>query len=108
MTGSRLLGWNGDPIDPRRDWQEWTDILKAAGLPHYRLHAMRHSTATILLEKRVALAVVQEILGHSDIRVTRGYSHVSSALHDDAATRMGEVFREGQNEPTVPTGVPTP
>jgi integrase len=85
--------WNGDPVDPRRDWQEWTDILKAAGLPHYRLHAMRHSTATILLEKRVALAVVQEILGHSDIRVTRGYSHVSSALHDDAASRMGEVFR---------------
>jgi site-specific recombinase XerD len=84
--------WNGTPVDPRRDWQEWTDTLEAAGLPHYRLHAMRHSTATILLDRGVALAVVQEILGHSDIRVTRGYTHVSSALHDDAARRMGDVF----------------
>ena len=84
--------WNGKPVDPRQDWQEWTDTLVAAGPPHFRLHAMRHSPATILLDRGVALAVVQEILGHSDIRVTRGYTHVSSALHDDAARRMGEVF----------------
>ncbi|HUY46677.1 MAG TPA: site-specific integrase [Streptosporangiaceae bacterium] len=84
--------WNGRPVDTRRDWQEWSDILIAAGLPHFRLHAMRHSTATILLERGVALAVVQEILGHSDIRVTRGYTHVSSALHDDAAGHMGDVL----------------
>jgi site-specific recombinase XerD len=87
--------WNGKPIDTRRDWQEWTDILVAAGLPHFRLHAMRHSTATIMLERGVALAVVQEILGHSDIRVTREYSHVSSPLRDDAADHMGDVLTGG-------------
>jgi integrase len=86
--------WNGRPIDPRRDWGEWCDILKAAGLPHYRLHAMRHSTASIALEKGIALAVVQEMLGHSDIRVTRGYTHVSEPLHDDASQRMGGMFSE--------------
>ena len=81
-------------IDPRRDWGEWCEVLKAAGLPHYRLHAMRHSTASIALEKRIALAVVQEMLGHSDIRVTRGYTHVSDELHDDASGRMGEMFSD--------------
>jgi site-specific recombinase XerD len=35
------------------------------------MHAMRHSAATIALDEGVALAVVQELLGHSDIRVTR-------------------------------------
>ena len=45
---------------------------------------MRHSAATIALDEGVALAVVQEMLGHSDIRVTRGYTHVSSLLAQDA------------------------
>jgi hypothetical protein len=31
---------------------------------------MRHSAATIALDEGIGLAVVQEMLGHSDIRVT--------------------------------------
>jgi site-specific recombinase XerD len=48
---------------------------------------MRHSAATIALDEGIGLAVVQEMLGHSDIRVTRGYTHVSSPLAEDAAAR---------------------
>jgi site-specific recombinase XerD len=83
VWADRGLVWcqeNGRPIDYRADWQEWSDILTAAGIPHTGTHAMRHSAATIMLEQGVALAVVQEILGHSDIRVTRGYTHVSLRL----------------------------
>jgi integrase len=87
--------WNGKPIDPRRDWEEWGEILAAAGLPHHRLHAMRHSAASIALDQGIALAVVQEMLGHSDIRVTRGYTHVSDPLHEDAADRMGSALFGG-------------
>ncbi len=70
---------DGQPIDPRRDWQEWADILQSAGLEHRVVHAQRHTAATLLLDQVVALAV-QEMLGHSDIRVTRSYTHVSSPL----------------------------
>ncbi|HSS90017.1 MAG TPA: tyrosine-type recombinase/integrase [Streptosporangiaceae bacterium] len=83
---------NGRPVGQRADWQEWADILKAAGLPHHGVHAMRHSAATIALGEGVALAVVQEMLGHSDIRVTRGYTHVSSPLAEDAAARVGRAL----------------
>jgi site-specific recombinase XerD len=93
---------DGRPIDPRADWQEWSDILRHAGLPHLGVHAMRHSAATIALDEGVALAVVQEMLGHSDIRVTRAYTHVSSPLAEDAARRMGKALFG----PTVPKTVP--
>jgi integrase len=83
---------NGRPVGQRADWQEWADILRAAGLPHHGVHAMRHSAATIALGEGVALAVVQEMLGHSDIRVTRGYTHVSSPLAEDAAARVGRAL----------------
>jgi site-specific recombinase XerD len=83
---------NGRPIDPRRDWDDWAELLKAAGLPHHRVHAARHTAATLLLEAGVALAVVQEMLGHSDIRVTRNYTHVASPLMDDGAARMGKAL----------------
>ena len=93
---------NGRPVGAETDLDEWREILRQAGIPAYGTHAMRHSAATIALEEGVALAVVQEMLGHSDIRVTRGYTHVSSPLAADAAERMGRaLFR-----PTVPKTVP--
>ena len=90
--------WNGRPINPRVDWGEWSDILTAAGLPHHRLHAMRHTAATIMLEKGIPLAVVKETLGHSDVRITDRYSHASDAVHEDAADRMGDLFIFGNDE----------
>ena len=79
--------WNGRPIDPRRDWAEWAAILQAAGLPHHRVHAIRHSAATMLRDAGVAAEVIQEILGHSDIRVTRRYTHTGKGASQDASSR---------------------
>ncbi|HEY2689177.1 MAG TPA: site-specific integrase, partial [Streptosporangiaceae bacterium] len=93
---------NGRPLDSRADWQDWSDILAEAGIEHAGTHAMRHSAATIAIHQGVPLPVVQEMLGHSDIRVTRGYVDVSSPLAHDGAARIGQaLFR-----PTVPKIVP--
>lgn len=84
---------DGAPVDPRRDWQAWQDILIEAGAPPARVHAMRHTTATTLLEVGVDIAVVQEMLGHADIRTTRQYAAVATPLTRAAADRMsGALF----------------
>jgi site-specific recombinase XerD len=48
-----------------------------------------------MLEAGGALPVVQEMLGHGDIRVTRGYTHVASELMQDGARRMGKALFPG-------------
>lgn len=81
---------NGRPLDPRADYENWQDILAEAGLERAGTHAIRRTAATLMLEYGEDLAVVQEALGHSDIRTTRGYTRVTKGLTRRAANSMDE------------------
>jgi integrase len=87
--------WNGTPVDPRRDWQDWAAILEQAGVPHAGVHAGRHTAATIHVSIGTAEHAVQELLGHADARTTRGYVHASSPATRAAAKAMGRALFEG-------------
>ncbi len=81
---------DGAPIDPSDDWSEWKTLLAAAGVPDARVHDARHTAATLLLAQGVRLEVVQEILGHSSITVTRGYAHVASEMARAGIAALGK------------------
>lgn len=80
---------NGRPLDPSLDNAAWHDALEVAGLPSIKLHAARHSTATLLMELKVPDKVIGAILGHSTVAVTQAYQHVDLALARDAMDRLG-------------------
>lgn len=82
----------GGPTDPAEDWREWKSLLTAAGVRDSRVHDTRHTAATLLLAQGVDIRVVQEILGHSSIKVTEGYAHVASPLVREAVQRMGRTL----------------
>lgn len=56
----------------------WKKVREAAGLPNLRIHDLRHSYASTLVNNGVALYDVQKLLGHSDIKTTQRYAHLSS------------------------------
>ena len=60
-----------------------------ADVPDVRVHDGRHTAGTILVDQGVHLRVIQEILGHSDVRVTERYTHVASPAVREAAGLMG-------------------
>ena len=60
--------------------------VESRDVPRITLHGLRHTWATLALEKGIHPRVVQERLGHSTIAITLGiYSHVTPTLHDEAA-----------------------
>jgi integrase len=80
---------DGQPIDPGPDHRDWKALLTAAGVPESRLHDARHTAGTVMTALGVPIQVVQEVLGHSDLRVTRRYVHVASEMAKAATDRIG-------------------
>jgi integrase len=67
------------------------------GLPHVRLHDLRHSCASLLLSKKVHPKLVQEQLGHSRIATTMDiYGHLIPALSQEVADTMDSIIVEGR------------
>jgi integrase len=79
----------GGPMDGSRARTALLEALLRAGLPRVRVHDLRHTTASVLLEIGVHPKVVQDLLGHSTIAVTMDtYSHVAPGLHLEAIQKL--------------------
>lgn len=84
---------NGEPLDGTNVLHEFKKLLRVAGLPKtYRVHDLRHSTATYLLAAGAPVRTAMEFLGHSQISMTMRYQHVLPAMLGDAAARLEAIF----------------
>lgn len=71
-----------------------------AGLPHIRLHDLRHSAASEMINAGVDLYTVGQVLGHRDARSTKRYSHLRDATLAAAIGTIGARQRPAQADPT--------
>lgn len=93
----------------------WDTARKRAGLADLRMHDLRHTFASLLINAGRSLYEVQKILGHTQIKTTQRYSHLSQdtliAAADTATEALGETFRPGSladNQPVVAAAAKEP
>ena len=73
--------FQNSPISARTVEQVVSGAAKKAGIQkHVHPHTLRHSFATHLLEAGVSLQIIQQFLGHENLKTTAIYAHISSAM----------------------------
>jgi integrase len=94
----------GTPLNPNKVLERFGTLLKRAGLPHIRLHDLRHSFASMMLKLDIHPKIVQELLGHSRITETLDiYSHVLPTMQEGAMHKLNNnlQWRRGEAAMTL-------
>jgi len=87
---------DGSPVHPDLISQTFERTVARLDVPRIRLHDLRHTHATILLQQNIHPKIVSERLGHSSIAFTMTvYQHVMPGMQAEAAATFGAaVFGE--------------
>ena len=76
--------WNGEIMNLQTPTKQFRLFLKKHGLKHRKLHALRHTSATLLLYGGINIRQVQSRLGHSELETTQKYLHCLSEADVEA------------------------
>jgi site-specific recombinase XerD len=71
----------------------WDTARKRAGLADVRVHDLRHSFASLLINSGRTLFEVQRILGHTQVKTTQRYAHLSHDTLLDAANSATQALQ---------------
>src|SRR5215218_5165480 len=84
----------GTPLDAQNIVnRHFKPLLKSTGLPDKRWHDLRHTCATLLLDRGVHPKLGQHLLGHASITITLDlYSHWIPSMGRHAADGMDEAL----------------
>ena len=73
----------------------YTPALKDAGIAKIKFHALRHTTASLMIEQGENIKYIQSQLGHSSPTVTLNvYAHLMKPINQEAACRLESAIFE--------------
>lgn len=71
-------------------YHSWNTARKEAGIPDFRLHDLRHTAASYMVNNGVSLYDVKAILGHSNFATTQRYAHLSDDKLRDSSNILAK------------------
>jgi integrase len=83
----------------------WDRIRKKCGLSEVRIHDLRHSFASFLVNEGVSLYIVQGLLGHTQVRATQRYAHLADETLAGAAELVGRLMAPSEQASDSPSAL---
>lgn len=68
---------------------------KAAGVKRIRIHDLRHSHVSLLIQKGFSAIAIAQRVGHESIRITYKYAHLFPSVGKDIANVLDREMEEG-------------
>jgi integrase len=87
-TGCKWRGTTPQAKPFRNPHGAWKTCANAAGLDDFRLHDLRHTYASRLVQRDVPLLTVSRLLGHASLKMTMRYAHLATANLDAAVAKL--------------------
>ncbi len=75
-------------------FHSWNTARKEAGIPDVRIHDLRHTYASYLVNQGAPIYEVKEILGHADVTTTQRYAHLMHGTLLRASNGVGHYIKE--------------
>ena len=84
----------GIPLHPESYSDEFTRMLKRAGLPKIRLHDSRHTTLSLMEKAGVPISILSRWAGHYDSAFTmKTYVHASDDDLQQGRAALAKIYR---------------
>lgn len=92
-----LFTYMGKPIGKFR--RSWATACRLAGVEDFHFHDLRHTCASWLIQNGTPVELVQQILGHKDIKTTMKYAHHrEDAAGDYMDNAMAQIRHNRKND----------
>lgn len=88
-SGHVFVREDGLPFHPESISQRFERLCRRLGVPPIRLHDLRHTAASLMLEDGTPVKVAAEMLGHANPNITQSiYQHVLPGMAEQAGERL--------------------
>ena len=91
---------NNEPLNQNRCIIQLHKACDRAGMRRIGWHTLRHTFASCLAQNGVSIVIIKELLGHSDIKTTMRYSHLTASATRGAIETLNQ--DSGHNMATIP------
>lgn len=94
---SKVRRIDSDLVFARKDGKKhvlldkhWQEARKKAGIPDFRLHDLRHTAATYLLQSKASLVELSALLGHRSVQMVKRYAHLADSHAHNVVEEMNK------------------